>query len=543
MSEYNVIFLSIDSLRRDFLGIYDQPYDWVTEMDVETDNLDRFGEMAVTFDTHYVGSLPCMPARREWQTGTQEFLWRPWGPIESFDKTIPQLTRGNDTLTQLVTDHFHLFQHGSNGYFEDYHGFEFIRGHEDDAWKTSPYSPDKTLLSQVLYDVNPSDDGKLEEAVDEDWGDGPRSGPSNVAGDPYDLKEYRPRWSYVRNVSDFDDEEDFFAPKVFKRATEWIGDNTDWDKWFLQIDEFDVHEPFHCPEPYTSMYTDEDPHDPDMPFWPYYGRIDKGQSELTDRQLQFVRSQFAGKVTMVDRWFGRLLDKLDDEGLWDDTVVIVTSDHGHFLGEHGWMGKPSCPDYNTLTQTPLMIWHPDSPRLGERVSALTSAIDIHSTIVEALGSDPRENNHSQSLLPLLRGETETHRDWALYGWWGSSINVTDGKYTYMLPCREDVPVECYSTSQMDAWGWMTPMTPKKDAEGGQFLPYTDTPVWRYSAPPDLSMEEPMLFDVENDPRQDENLIGQAPTVEDRMRSLLHDVLQELEAPESQYERYELETPS
>jgi len=133
------------------------------------------------------------------------------------------------------------------------------------------------------------------------------------------------------------------------------------------VDSFDVHEPFHCPEPYASMYTDEDPTDPELINWPYYGRIDEGRSELTERQLAFARSQFAGKTTMVDRWFGRVLDAFDREGLWEDTMLVVTANHGHFLGEHGWIGKPyKAPLYNVLAHTPLLIWHPDSGRMGGR---------------------------------------------------------------------------------------------------------------------------------------------------------------------------------
>ena len=119
----NVLLVSIDSLRRDFLGAYDEAVD----MDVRTPNLDRFAERAAVFDTHYAGSLPCMPARREWLTGTQEFLWRPWGPIEPFDDTLPELARQNGILTQLLTDHFHYIQHGSSGFYEDFNGFEFVR--------------------------------------------------------------------------------------------------------------------------------------------------------------------------------------------------------------------------------------------------------------------------------------------------------------------------------------------------------------------------------------------------------------------------------
>lgn len=531
MSEYNVIFLSIDSLRRDFLSTYDQPYDWVSELDVETGNLDAFADRSAVFDNHFVGSIPCMPARREWQTGIQEFLWRPWGPIESYDTTLPQMARQRDIITQLVTDHFHLFQHGSNGYFEDYHGFEFIRGHEDDAWKTSPYDADPVLLQQVMYDLDDPEASSGDIAVRE-----------NPAGDPKNVGAYRPRWAYVRNVDSFEDESDFFAPKVLSYAANWLEDNVQWDQWFLHIDEFDVHEPFHCPEPYNSMYTDEDHYDPEMPVWPYYGRVDEGQSELTQRQLEFVRAQFAGKVTMVDRWFGRLLDRIDELGLWDDTVIIVTSDHGHFLGEHGWMGKPTCPDYNVLSQTPLMIWHPESDRMGERIPALTSAVDINATILDAFGFDLEQNNHSRSMIPLLKDAGTAHRDWVLYGWWGSSINVADGTYTYMHPTQPDIPVECYSTSQMSPWGWFTPRSKITDADSGAFLPYTDALVWRYTDQPEIPHEEPLLFDTVADPRQDDNLIDQQPAERERMYELLRSALHELEAPANLYDRFELTPP-
>ncbi len=103
------------------------------------------------------------------------------------------------------------------------------------------------------------------------------------------------------------------------------------------------------------MYTTENPLDPDLVTWPFYGRIDEGQSKLTARQVAFVRAQFAGKMTMVDHWFGRILEQLDQLHLWENTVIIVTADHGHYLGEHGWMGKPVAPLYNTLAHTPLMV--------------------------------------------------------------------------------------------------------------------------------------------------------------------------------------------
>jgi arylsulfatase A-like enzyme len=510
----NVLFVSIDSLTRKFLGAYDGS----VEFDVETDNLDRFAERAATFDTHYAGSLPCMPARREWLAGVQEFLWRPWGPMEPFDRPLPRAAREEGVVTKLITDHFHYIQHGSNGFYEDFNGFEFVRGHEYDAHRTAPRDPPGRLVDQTVP----------------------------PGGEPPTGVGFMNRGQYARNVADFDedDETDFFAPKVFSRTAEWLRES-DSDQWFCYVDSFDVHEPFHVPEPYASMYTDEDPRDPDLINWPNYGRVDEGRAELSDRQLQFVRSQFAGKVTMVDRWLGRVFDALDDTGAWDDTAVVVTSDHGHYLGEHGWIGKPEAPLYNVLAHTPLFVWHPDSPRAGERVDALTSAVDLYATILDLLEVPQPEHttDHSRSLTPLLRGDTDSHRDWALYGYWGSSVNVTDGRYTYMHPCDPYVPARCHSTTMMSPYGWFTPDEPQTDAESGQFLPYTDSPVWRYEAPSHSRHEDPRLFDVTEDPDQQRDVADERPAACERMERTLVEALDALAAPEQQYERLGIDRES
>ncbi|WP_433627482.1 sulfatase-like hydrolase/transferase [Halomicrococcus sp. NG-SE-24] len=509
----NVLFVSVDSLSRRFLGCYDLD----VEFDVETDNLDRFAERSAVFDTHYAGSLACMPARREWLTGVKDFLWRPWGPVEAYDVTLPRAARESEVLTQLVTDHYHYFQHGSNGYYEDFHGFEFVRGHECDAWQTAPRVPD--------------DEALLRQATDPD-----RWAPDGL--------QYINRAQYARNVADFDqnDETEFFAPKVFDFASNWLRENADWDEWFCYVDSFDVHEPFHCPEPYASMYTDEDPCDPALTFWPHYGRIDEGVAELSERELDFVRAQFAGKVTMVDRWFGRVLDALDDTGAWDDTMVVVTADHGHYLGEHGWIGKPAAPLYDVLARTPLLVWHPDGAHNGDRVDELTTAVDLYATILEALDAPVPDNVHSRSILPLVRGERNHHRDRALYGYWGSSMNVTDGRYTYFHPCDESVDTALHSTSMMNARGNFKPKEPKGDAEAGEFLPYTDCPVWRFEGPSYARHDDPMLFDTDTDPRQETNLAGEERSEEDAMWELLVDALHELSVAENQYDRLGLPKP-
>jgi arylsulfatase A-like enzyme len=509
----NVLLVSIDSLRRDFLDTYrDRPLGF--DYDVETPNLDSFADRAAVFNNHYAGSLPCMPARREWLTGVKEFLWRPWGPIEPFDSTIPERARNKGVMTKLITDHFHYFQHGSHGYYEDFNGFDFIRGQEYDAWKTAPRHPDERLLDQTL---------------DRDT-------------DPPDGTGFMNRSQYARNAGEFDDETDFFAPRVFSRASEWVRENENWDQWFCYVDSFDVHEPFHLPEEYARMYTDEDPDDSELNMWPYYGKVGEGQSQLTDRQLDFVRAQFAGKVTMTDKWFGSLMDTITEVNGWDDTVVIVTSDHGYMLGEHDWMAKNNGPVYDIIARTPLFIWHPESDRMGDHINALTTAVDLHETVLASMNLNGYSTPHSKSILPLLEGKRSDHRDFVLYGYWGTSVNVTDGQYTYLHPCDPEIDTECFSTTMMNPNGWFVPVTEKSEVTVNEGLPYANSNVWRFTGSSYAQHDEPLLFDTQSDPLQENNLVDEKPNVHSRMLNQLRTGLERLQAPASQYARLGLESP-
>jgi arylsulfatase A-like enzyme len=83
---------------------------------IKTPNFDRFARRAVTFDTHFVGSLPCMPARRDLHTGRLNFMHSSWGPLEPFDNSFPEMLRRRGIHTHLVTDHLHYFEDGGSTY-------------------------------------------------------------------------------------------------------------------------------------------------------------------------------------------------------------------------------------------------------------------------------------------------------------------------------------------------------------------------------------------------------------------------------------------
>ncbi len=500
----NLIFIVIDSLNRDFLKAYGQP----VELPVQTPNIDELAQRGVRFDNHFAGSLPCMPARREMLTGTQEFLWRSWGPLEPFDEPLPRVARKNGYVTQLITDHFHYFQHGSHGYFNDFQGFEFIRGHEFDAWKTAPLHPRQAWLDQLLVD------------------------PEQLTTEPLN------RIAYARNAAAFREERDFMSPRVFQTAADWIEENHNQDKFFLMVDCFDVHEPFHVPDSYAQMYTKEDVHDPSLTIWPRYGNIAKGSpQQLSARQVAFVRAQYAAKMTLVDAWLGRLFGEMSRHHLWDSTAVILTTDHGHYLGEHGSMGKPHILNYNVLTHIPLLMYHPDLAQGGRTVSSLTGTVDLYNTMRDVMGCAIHEPSHSRSLMPLLEGSGTDRRRWHMYGYFGQDLNITDGNYTYHVAPEAGSPLFLYSTMFMNATNWFRPVKIPSLVESGPFLPYTSATVWRYPVEMPTLSHAPKLFNYREEPAQSKNLAEVERDTSSRMASLARTAADELEAPPEIRERF------
>jgi arylsulfatase A-like enzyme len=173
----NAVVLLLDSLNRHMLGAYG-----ATEF--ETPNLDAFARRAVRFDRHFVGSLPCMPARHDILCGALEFLWRPWGSIEIWECAITRVLRRAGVTTMLVSDHPHLFEIGGENYHTEFDAWDYVRGHESDRWRTRP---------------------------DPSW-----------AGTPSFGRGWTP---YDNSRGWFRGEEDFPGPRTMRAAARWLDEN------------------------------------------------------------------------------------------------------------------------------------------------------------------------------------------------------------------------------------------------------------------------------------------------------------------------------
>ena len=116
-----------------------------------------------------------------------------------------------------------------------------------------------------------------------------------------------------------------------------------------------------------------------------------------------MRALYAGEVTMMDRWLGRFLGRARDLGVLENTLLVLLSDHGHALGEHGYTGKPHYALWPELTDIPFLIRHPGGKGAGETSDDYASTHDVAPTVLGFLGIEPERPMDGQDLSVLFDG--------------------------------------------------------------------------------------------------------------------------------------------
>jgi arylsulfatase A-like enzyme len=471
----------MDSLNRHYLGLYGPSW-------VRTPNIERLARRGTVFENHFCGSMPCMPARREMMTGRLNFLEAPWGPVEPFDDCLPEeLRRKCGTYSHLITDHYHYWRHMGEGYHLLFDSWEFQRGQENDPWRPLVEDP-----------VAPVFRGRASRAfrVNRRWMDAER-------------------------------DEDYPTPQCFLRAIEFLRNNHAADNWHLHLEVFDPHEPFVCPKKYLEMY--EDTWDGRYFFqWPDYAPVEEGPAAV-----EHVRKSYAATLTMADAWLGRFLDTMDELDLWKDTAVILTTDHGHLLGEHGYWAKNYTFDYRELVHIPLVVCTPGRPG-GRRVRALTATMDLMPTIMDLHRAELPPHVQGRSLLHLLDADAP-HHDAVLYGYHGKDIGMTDGRYTYSRQPLEGSFLYHYTAMPRRYFHQREKLA---GAETGRFLKHAcGIPVYRVKVPSHRhhgALDYNLVYDIQADPGQTSPIHDAA--LDARLAAKMRELLGRYDAPECQYPR-------
>jgi len=438
-SEMNFVVIMCDTMRADHLGCYGN--EWI-----RTPNLDAFAREAIVFERAYCGSWPTVPNRTDLFTGRFGEPLHAWLPLSWEAVTLPEMMREHGYVCHLILDTPHIINSGF-GFDRPFHSWWMIRGNEKDRFNSDygalelGHAKEKIVASQVAAHAQ-----------------------------------------YMRNIVGRTSEKDYFAPRVMSAATDWLERNYEHEKFFLWVDCFDPHEPWDPPQHYVDLY------DPD-----FKGQVPSNffnVPKITPRELKQIRARYAGKVTMVDKWVGRVLRKLEALGIADETAVVVMSDHGTGLGDHGKI-KKSAPIYEEVGRIVWLMRLPGGVGAGKRTGALVQPADLMPTFLDLAGIEIPEFVQGSSLLPLVGGEKRRVREFAVTGH-AAVRNTTD------------------LTVTSRRWALLHPAVREK---------------WE-------------LYDLRNDPRQKRNVISTRGDVAEGLHRKLLAWLAEHEAPEWLLEAYE-----
>ncbi|MDF0599994.1 sulfatase [Psychromarinibacter sp. C21-152] len=498
------VLVLLDSLNRLALGAYGGT-------EVATPNIDRFAARALTFDSHYVGSLPCMPARRDLHTGRLNFMHRSWGPLEPFDNSMPRSLGQAGTYTHLVTDHFHYFEDGGANYHTRYATWDLVRGQEYDTWKAK-VAPDLERYGREFSDRH--------------YNDGART-----------------RLQHQINRDHIRDEADHPGPQCFDKALEFLDENREAQDWLLQIECFDPHEPFFVPEGYKAALPPSG-YDGPVLDWPRYGPCDDTPEEIAE-----IRRNYHALVAMCDAHFGRLLDYFDRHDLWDDTALILTTDHGFLLGEHEWWGKNIPPYFEEISHIPLIMHVPGRGDLAAtRTEQTTQTTDLMPTLLDLHGADMPPEVRGRSLLRLV---DEPEDRIAVFGQFGGPIGASDGRHAlYLYPDRMEesglheytlMPSHLKLPFGTDELAAATLVPPFDFTKGVPLLRVPAAP-GQTKRPPGAAREllasfGTMLFDLVADPQQMTPIHCEAAM--HRLTAAIVDTLDAHDAPAELYDRFAL----
>jgi arylsulfatase A-like enzyme len=391
----NVILVIVDSLRAD--AVYERA--------VRTPNMDALMREGLRFTQVFPEAMPTGPARNSILSGRRMFPFRGWhdyrgllaspgwAPLRQVDRSLTAVLRRAGWWTAFVTDNPFL------GFSVPYAP---LRRSVDRFIRTGGQIGGSRPISSVPAHVRRH---WLHPAI------------SPEAGERVGL--------YLANSRYWADETRSFAARVMTDAVRMLEAGARRRPFALVVDTYEPHEPWTPPPRYADMYGEWRGREPAMP---RYGRLDNwlspGQQGPVVRRL---RELYAAEVTMTDRWLGVLLDRLHDLNLERETVIVLVSDHGILLGEHGWSGKVSTALYPALARVPLVIVDPRRRRAGRSSDWFATTHDIAPTILSMLGVPAPVRMEGADLSRLFRGRGLPRRPYA-FGGYGNAFYIRTDRW-------------------------------------------------------------------------------------------------------------------
>jgi uncharacterized sulfatase len=421
MKPLNVLLITSDQHRWDCLGRYNQR--------IQTPALDRLAADGILFDRAYTCNPVCTPARISMITGeypSRHGCYTIGTSLPTDYPTAPRHMTDAGCFTGVVGKaHYQPCSDqpvGFKGSFEapdHIFDFDFFRN-----WAGPYYGFQHARLA--ISHSNERNAGSMHYGL---W-----------------LREQGLNLSEYFGTGQYTDYGTWNLPEEFHNSR-WTADETiamldraraDGRPFFILSSFQDPHNPCVVPEPWSSMYRPDDMPDyayrpgefDDKP--PFYRHAYEAKGTLGDPELDGAKNWYCfrgidamgaratkelaacyyGMVSLMDRHIGRILDHLDKSGLSDSTIVIFTSDHGDYLGNHGlwWKGLPV---YEDMQRIPFIVRHPQCRTRGARSTAFQSTVDISPSVLAALQTPTPAGMQGVCQLEAWQDAEASARTWAM----------------------------------------------------------------------------------------------------------------------------------
>lgn len=377
----NVLVVVVDSLR----------VDHVYGKKAITKSWDKFAKQSLRFTGVRPEAMPTIPARRSIMMGRHIFPFRGWKAYKGLTPSPGWEPIGHE-------------------------GKMWIQQLQEQGWTIGYVTDNPHILASVHDDFR----SKFDRA-DTIPGQVPLRTPSKRQVSQAELYKYLPQSlrgtsaeprmkAYLAANPPNRPEEEHLAARVFQKGMDWLDYGKANQPFALVVDNFDAHEPWDVPVNIKDIYGAPRVSgvEPIQPFNTPAGGVE--QLGLSKALVRRMGELYSGEVTLADRWFGRLMDKLANLGLEENTLVVFVSDHGVLLGEFGYVGKKYQELHDELTHTPLMIRDPHGRAAGRASSYFASTHDIGATVLSMLGVEKLDEMNGHDLSPLLDGRQPEKRD-------------------------------------------------------------------------------------------------------------------------------------
>ena len=216
----------------------------------------------------------------------------------------------------------------------------------------------------------------------------------------------RPRMGFAQGFVDYRDQQGD-AERIDRRFLAWLSTPARLERFFVYLHYIDLHDPYRPEPPYDTAFggpgVEAAYEGIDIDAWgAYLAAVRSGEIEVSHDRVEAFRALYDGQIRYLDERVGRVFDELRERGLYDDSVIVVTSDHGDAFLEHGFVSHSATP-YDELARVPLLIKLPASRHAGRRVERQVRLIDVAPTLLELAGAPRPRRMSGCSLVPLLEG--------------------------------------------------------------------------------------------------------------------------------------------